>query len=87
MILEEATRRRVRMLVDASVDAGQVLAEARRVGEVTRFSFEPPSLADLFLEAVDGRRTAGRSEPPSSCSLPLRCRGRREHVSSIGRVR
>ena len=48
---------RVRVLVDASVDLDEILAGARRAGEVTRFSFEPPSLTDLFLEAVsEGRR-------------------------------
>jgi ABC-2 type transport system ATP-binding protein len=46
------------VLVDASVDLEQILASARRVGEVTAFSFEPPSLADLFLEAVSGGRGA-----------------------------
>ena len=49
--------RRLRVLVDASVDLEEILADARRAGEVTAFSFEPPSLADLFLEAVsEGRR-------------------------------
>jgi ABC-2 type transport system ATP-binding protein len=43
---------RLRVLVDASVDVADVLASARRVGEVTAFSFEPPSLTDLFLAAV-----------------------------------
>jgi ABC-2 type transport system ATP-binding protein len=47
---------RVRVLVDASIDLGDILASARRVGEVTSFSFEPPSLADLFLEAVSEER-------------------------------
>lgn len=48
----------MRVLVDASVDLEEILASARRVGEVTAFSFEPPSLADLFLEAVsEGRAT------------------------------
>jgi len=47
---------RVRVLVDASVDLNEILASARRVGEVTKFSFEPPSLADLFLEAVSEGR-------------------------------
>jgi ABC-2 type transport system ATP-binding protein len=47
---------RVRVLVDASVNLEEILASARRVGEVTAFSFEPPSLADLFLEAVSGGR-------------------------------
>lgn len=49
---------RVRVLVDASIDLKDVLAHARRVGEVTSFSFEPPSLADLFLEAVAEGRAA-----------------------------
>jgi ABC-2 type transport system ATP-binding protein len=49
---------RVRVLVDASVDLDEILTDAGRVGEVTRFSFGPPSLTDLFLDAVsDGRRT------------------------------
>jgi ABC-2 type transport system ATP-binding protein len=47
---------KVRVLVEASVDLEEILASARRVGEVTAFSFEPPSLADLFLETVSERR-------------------------------
>jgi ABC-2 type transport system ATP-binding protein len=47
---------RVRMLVDGSVDLGEVLRTARASGVVTRFSFEPPSLTDLFLEAVSEGR-------------------------------
>ncbi len=43
---------RLRVLVDSSVDVAEVLASAHRVGEVTTFSFEPPSLMDLFLAAV-----------------------------------
>jgi ABC-2 type transport system ATP-binding protein len=49
---------RVRVLVDAAVDLDEVLAGARRIGEVTSFSFEPPSLTDLFLEAVSEGRGA-----------------------------
>jgi ABC-2 type transport system ATP-binding protein len=49
---------RVRILVDATVDLEEVLASARRAGEVTTFSFEPPSLADLFLDAVSQGRGA-----------------------------
>jgi ABC-2 type transport system ATP-binding protein len=49
---------RMRMLVDASLDLEEILVSARRVGEVTAFSFEPPSLADLFLEAVSEGRSA-----------------------------
>jgi ABC-2 type transport system ATP-binding protein len=49
---------RVHVLVDAAVDLDEVLADARRAGEVTSFSFEPPSLTDLFLETVsEGRGT------------------------------
>ncbi|MGZ8596321.1 MAG: ABC transporter ATP-binding protein [Actinomycetota bacterium] len=43
---------RVRVLVDASADLDEILTSAHRAGEVTAFSFEPPSLTDLFLEAV-----------------------------------
>ncbi len=46
----------VRVLVDASADLAQILASARETGEVTRFSFEPPSLAELFREAVSEER-------------------------------
>ena len=49
---------RVRVLVDASVDLDEVMASARRAGEVTAFSFEPPSLTDLFLDAVSEGRGA-----------------------------
>ncbi len=49
---------RTRVLVDASVDLDGILASARRAGEVTAFSFEPPSLTDLFLEAVSEGRGA-----------------------------
>jgi ABC-2 type transport system ATP-binding protein len=41
-----------RVLVDASVDLGSVLADAHRAGDVTRFSFEPPSLTDLFHASI-----------------------------------
>jgi ABC-2 type transport system ATP-binding protein len=47
---------RLRVLVDASVDLDGILASARRAGEVTAFSFEPPSLTDLFLDAVSEGR-------------------------------
>jgi ABC-2 type transport system ATP-binding protein len=44
--------RRVRLTVDRSVDPGKVLAEARSTAEVVRFDFEPPSLSEIFREAV-----------------------------------
>jgi ABC-2 type transport system ATP-binding protein len=49
---------RVRVMVDASVDLDEILASARAAGDVTRFSFEPPSLTDLFLEAVSKERVS-----------------------------
>jgi ABC-2 type transport system ATP-binding protein len=49
---------RLRVLLDATVDLDEILASARRAGEVTALSFEPPSLTDLFLEAVSEGRGA-----------------------------
>lgn len=43
---------RVKLLVDEAVDLGALLAAARAAGEVRRFSFEPPRLSELFMEAV-----------------------------------
>jgi ABC-type uncharacterized transport system ATPase subunit len=43
---------RLRVLVHASTDLDEILVNARRAGEVTEFRFEPPSLTDLFREAV-----------------------------------
>ncbi len=43
---------RVKLLVDAEVDLGVLLAAASAAGEVRRFSFEPPRLSELFMEAV-----------------------------------
>ena len=44
--------RRVRLTADRSVDLEKVLTEARSIGEVVRFDFEPPSLSEVFREAV-----------------------------------
>src|SRR3954447_9671969 len=43
---------RVKLLVDESVDLDVLLAAARAAGEVRRFSYEPPRLSELFMEAV-----------------------------------
>src|SRR3954452_16180172 len=43
---------RVKLLVDRSVDLEELLAEARRGGEVRTFAYEPPKLSELFMEAV-----------------------------------
>jgi ABC-2 type transport system ATP-binding protein len=48
----EGDARRVRLTVDRSVDLEKVLTEARSAGEVVRFDFEPPSLSEIFREAV-----------------------------------
>lgn len=39
-------------LVPADADPAALLADAARAGRVTRFSFQPPTLSDLFREAV-----------------------------------
>jgi ABC-2 type transport system ATP-binding protein len=44
--------RRVRLSLDRSVDLAKVLAEAAQAAEVVRFDFEPPSLSEIFREAV-----------------------------------
>lgn len=48
----ERRPRSVRLRVDAEVDPASVLEAARSVGQVDGFRFEPPSLSDLFVEAV-----------------------------------
>jgi len=42
----------LRLLASEDADPDDVLAQARAVGEVRAFSFGPPTLAELFLEAV-----------------------------------
>ena len=44
---------RIRLLVDETVDLDALLAAARAAGEVRRFSYEPPKLSELFMEAVN----------------------------------
>ncbi len=43
---------RVKLLVDDAVSLDSLLASARAAGEVRRFSYEPPRLSELFMEAV-----------------------------------
>jgi ABC-2 type transport system ATP-binding protein len=45
---------RTRLEVSADGDPERLVELARRGGELTRFSFEPPALSDLFREAVEG---------------------------------
>ena len=44
----------VRTLVPATLDVDELLASARAAGEVRGFAWEPPSLSELFIEAVGG---------------------------------
>jgi ABC-2 type transport system ATP-binding protein len=41
-----------RLLVPADVDLAAVLAAASAAGSVRRFAFQPPTLSELFMEAV-----------------------------------
>jgi ABC-2 type transport system ATP-binding protein len=43
---------RVRLRFPVTGDPAAILAMARDSAEVSGFSFEPPSLSDLFVEAV-----------------------------------
>jgi ABC-2 type transport system ATP-binding protein len=40
------------VLLPADVSVDEVLAEARESGSITSFNFDPPSLSDIFREAV-----------------------------------
>jgi ABC-2 type transport system ATP-binding protein len=44
----------VRLLVGADADLAGLLAAAEAAGPVRRFSFQPPALSELFMEAVQG---------------------------------
>jgi ABC-2 type transport system ATP-binding protein len=48
----ERTGDKVKLLVDRNVDLTDLLARARAAGEVRTFSYEPPKLSELFMEAV-----------------------------------
>ena len=43
----------VRLLVGADADLAALLASASAAGPVTRFSFQPPALSELFMEVVN----------------------------------
>jgi ABC-2 type transport system ATP-binding protein len=44
---------RVKLLVEDTIDLRQVLDRAARAGTIRRFTFEPPALSELFMEAVE----------------------------------
>jgi ABC-2 type transport system ATP-binding protein len=50
----------IRLLVHETVDLRAVLERAAGAGAVRRFSYEPPALSELFMEAI---RTDGQGEP------------------------
>jgi ABC-2 type transport system ATP-binding protein len=54
---------RVKVLVDERVDLGALLAQARAAGEVRQFTYQPPRLSELFMEAVAD--PSGDPETPS----------------------
>ena len=43
---------RIHHIIDASIEVEDLLNRARQDGPITRFSYEPPSLSDIFHEAV-----------------------------------
>jgi ABC-2 type transport system ATP-binding protein len=53
---------RVKLLVDRGVDLTDLLARAKAAGEVRTFSYEPPKLSELFMEAVAPEPAAGTRE-------------------------
>jgi ABC-2 type transport system ATP-binding protein len=53
LVVLERVDGRVKVLVDERVDLGRLLGEAQRAGEVRRFSYEPPTLSELFMEVID----------------------------------
>jgi ABC-2 type transport system ATP-binding protein len=48
----ESSSARVRLRVDRATDIGQVLGYVSRNTEVVSFAYEPPTLSELFLQAV-----------------------------------
>jgi ABC-2 type transport system ATP-binding protein len=55
--VEQVGGERPHLLVPASVPAEALLEAARSAGPITSFRYEPPSLSDLFHEAVDAAPT------------------------------
>lgn len=50
----QARNGEVRLRVPANADPAELLRAAQAQGSVSFFRFEPPSLSDLFMEAVNG---------------------------------
>ncbi|MCU1359922.1 MAG: putative sodium efflux transporter ATP-binding protein, partial [Ilumatobacteraceae bacterium] len=58
----ERTARSVRVRLRPSTDVGALLASAHAAGNVVEFSFAPPDLSEVFLEAI-GRDSLEAHEP------------------------
>jgi ABC-2 type transport system ATP-binding protein len=69
-VVLERSGDRVKLLVDERVDLDAMLARARAAGEVRRFSYEPPRLSELFMEAVT-QAEPGAVEPASGAAEPV----------------
>jgi ABC-2 type transport system ATP-binding protein len=54
---------RVKLLVDEGADLEGLLAAAQAAGEVRRFSYEPPRLSELFMEAVTAPQPSAPEGP------------------------
>ena len=52
----------VRLLVDERADLASLLASAQAAGEVRRFSYGPPRLSELFMDAIGQAGGAGTPE-------------------------
>ncbi|HTH06292.1 MAG TPA: DUF4162 domain-containing protein, partial [Ilumatobacteraceae bacterium] len=52
LVLVESTDGHVRLRLDSEVDLEAVLAFARRTTDVVSFSFQPPTLSELFRQTV-----------------------------------
>jgi ABC-2 type transport system ATP-binding protein len=48
----EATDQRARLKLDGTADLEAVITEARRSSQLISFAYQPPTLSDLFREAV-----------------------------------
>jgi ABC-2 type transport system ATP-binding protein len=52
MTVLDRSNGRLRLLVEEGIDLDALLERARAAGDVVRFSYEPPRLSELFMEAV-----------------------------------
>jgi ABC-2 type transport system ATP-binding protein len=59
----EHSGNRMRLLVDDQVPLDELLTAARNAGELRQFSYEPPRLSELFMEAVAEPAAAPPARP------------------------